>query len=83
LTSFRFIAGMSRAGTTSLASTLNRHGDVIAFGETGFWGNHWVTPGRHGYSRTHIDSLIARYRCMPYTPRIAVDEGGLARISHE
>ena len=34
----RLIVGMSRAGTSSMVKALNLRGDVIAFGETGFWG---------------------------------------------
>lgn len=39
-----FVVGMSRAGTTFVIRLLNQHPDVIAFGETAFWGRRWLAP---------------------------------------
>lgn len=61
-----FIVGMSRAGTTWMAKTLNGHPDVACFGETAFWGRFFVEPDKTGmYDRGKQQSILNRYHVCP------------------
>ena len=44
----RFVVGMPRAGTTAMIRALGTDSRVAAFGETLFWGRHWVAPDEDG-----------------------------------
>lgn len=39
-----FIVGMPRSGTTWLVANLNRHPEIVSFGETAFWGRAYIPP---------------------------------------
>lgn len=56
-----FIVGMSRAATTWITKCLNEHPDVAAYGETLYWGRHYVPPREDGrYDREQVESIVAR-----------------------
>lgn len=56
----RFIMGMSRAGTNWMARCLNEHSAVVVFGETSYWGKHYVEPDASGlYQEEHLDAVFA------------------------
>lgn len=53
-----FIVGMSRAGTSWLAEALHRHPQVAVFGESAFWGRHYVAPSADGrYGPAALDDI--------------------------
>lgn len=53
-----FIVGMARAGTSWLAEALHRHPQMAVFGESAFWGRHYVAPGADGrYSAEGLQRL--------------------------
>ena len=58
-----FIAGMSRAGTSSMTRAMNGHAKVAAFGETCFWGRLWLAPAidQAYYTSEQLDCLCDRY----------------------
>lgn len=57
-TRYRFILGMPRAGTKALMRALNSDPRVGSFGETLYWGRHWVEPDEHGaLSREKIEKI--------------------------
>ncbi|MHC5022666.1 MAG: sulfotransferase family protein [Planctomycetota bacterium] len=59
----RLIVGMSRAATTWLCKCLNEHPDVVAFGESLFWGRGYVTPHHAGrYDPAQVDDIRRRLR---------------------
>ncbi|MEP3481529.1 MAG: sulfotransferase [Fuerstiella sp.] len=61
-----FIVGMSRAGTTWMAKTLNSHPDVACFGETAFWGRYFVEPNKNGtYDREKQEAVLKRHLLCP------------------
>jgi hypothetical protein len=51
----RLIMGMPRGGTTAMTRALNADPRVAAYGESLFWGRHWVAPGEDG--RLDADDL--------------------------
>jgi len=53
-----FVAGMSRAGTTWMAHALGGHPDVVAFGETQYWGKKYRAPDREVYGRDEVRKII-------------------------
>lgn len=44
-----FVVGMPRGGTTFVLRRLHQHPDVLAFGESRFFGNDWVAPDDDGW----------------------------------
>jgi hypothetical protein len=51
-----FIVGMPRAASTWLMRSLNTHPQVVAFGETMFWGRAFVKPDGTGkYRKKHLE----------------------------
>lgn len=57
-----FVTGMSRSGTRWLTECLNDHPEVVAFGETSFWGRRFVAPSLGGtrYSKADLELLRSR-----------------------
>jgi len=53
-----FVVGMSRAGTTWMARALGSHPDVVAFGETQYWGKKYRSPDGEGYARNEVQQII-------------------------
>ena len=53
-----FIVGMSRSGTKWLSRCLDSHSDVAVFGETGFWGKHYLHD--EVYNPDQIDDVLRR-----------------------
>ncbi|MCP4837121.1 MAG: sulfotransferase, partial [Phycisphaera sp.] len=51
----RLIMGMPRGGTTAMTRALNADPRVAAYGESLFWGRHWVAPDDEG--RLNADAL--------------------------
>ena len=59
---YRFVMGTPRSGTTALIRALNSDPFVMAFGETGFWGNNWVEPDEGLYQRAHLNRIIEKLK---------------------
>ena len=76
---------MPRAGTTWLCRSLNQHPDVASFGETMFWGNAYVRPGRDGrYEARSLQKVRDQLLAKPFESTIAIPgPGALARVSAE
>ncbi len=75
-----FIVGMSRAGTTWLAKTLNEHSQVVVIGETSFFGRAWEDPGPSGiYSTDQVRAIAGRYTGR--RGRVQVFFGGLGLLA--
>lgn len=55
-----FIVGMSRSGTTWMLQSLNRHPEVAAFGETGFWGKHFVNNRAERYGPREVHQVLSK-----------------------
>jgi len=56
-----FIVGMSRAGTQWMCKCLNEHPDVAAFGESKFFGRHYVEPAEDGlYHEAQLGAMRRR-----------------------
>lgn len=73
-----FVVGMSRAGTTWAIKMLNQHPSVAAFGETLYWGRHFVPPGPDGcYSSAEAKEMIGRFK----TKRLEPAESGPGCLS--
>ena len=73
---YHFIVGMSRAGTTWLAKTLNAHADVAAFGETAFWGRQYLAPAADGrYNPAQLQELLEFHRRLPHSTAGEGDAG--------
>ena len=53
-----FIVGMSRAGTTWFVSQFNRHPECAAFGETAFFGKHFLGANGEVYPAERIDRAL-------------------------
>jgi hypothetical protein len=53
-----FVVGMSRAGTTWMARALGSHLDVVAFGETQYWGKKYRSPEGDVYARDEVQHII-------------------------
>ena len=59
----RLIVGMARAATTWLCKCLNVHSEVVAFGESLFWGRRFVAPGPDGrYEPEQVESIRLQLR---------------------
>lgn len=63
---------MARAGTTWMNRCLNRHPDVVCYGETAYWGRLFVAPDADGlYRQPHVERIagfLLRYRFGPPGP---------------
>lgn len=46
-----FIAGMSRSGITWFSRALNLHPEIAVFGQSRFWGKHYLQPDASGFYR--------------------------------
>jgi hypothetical protein len=81
----RFIVGLPRAGTTWMCQSLNRHPDVMAFGETMFWGKSYVPPAANGrHDLTTLERVRQNLRSRPLESTLAIaGPGGLRRVSRE
>lgn len=77
----RLVMGMSRGGTTSVLRALNLRGDVIAFGETGFWSLSEANPKSGILDRAAIDRLAEIYRPVHLVP--VQDGKGSIELSQE
>lgn len=65
----RFVVGMPRAGTTAMIRALGTDARVAAFGETLFWGRHWVAPDEDGrLDRARIEQCAARLATLKLEP---------------
>ena len=53
-----FIVGMSRSGTKWLSCCLDSHSEVAVFGETGFWGMHYIHDS--AYNPYPIDNVLRK-----------------------
>lgn len=74
------VVGMPRAATTWLVRHLNSHPDVVAFGESQFFGNRWIAPGDDGrYDETRLraalDELAANPLNSTVPTRLGATEG--------
>jgi hypothetical protein len=55
-----FIIGMSRSGTTWMVQALNRQSSAAAFGETGFWGKHFLGDRASSYGPEECNRVLSR-----------------------
>lgn len=55
-----FIVGMSRSGTTWMVHAINRQTNAAAFGETGFWGKHYLGGRSSVYGPDECDRALSR-----------------------
>lgn len=81
----RFVVGLPRAGTTWLCRSLNSHPDVMAFGETMFWGKAYVAPpagGRHDASSLQRVRMGLQSKPLESTLAIA-GPGGFRHVTRE
>lgn len=61
------ITGLPRSGTTWLVHSLNRHPEILAFGETHFFSRRWVAPGPDGtYSPKQVESIWRDLATCPF-----------------
>ena len=61
-----FLVGMPRGGTTFLLRRLQQHPEVLAFGESRFFGNEWVEPEEDGcLDRARLDTVRDRLLANP------------------
>ena len=81
----RFIVGLPRAGTTWMCRSLNSHPDVMAFGETMFWGKAFVPPGEDGrYDAASLERVRQNLHSKPLESTLAITgPGGLRRVSRD
>lgn len=83
-----FIVGMSRSGTRWLAECLNTHPDVVAIGETSFWGRRYVQPAHDGrYTKAHLELLQRRQRggnrTTPASLKMSGEKGIFSQVIRE
>ena len=81
----RFIVGLSRAGTTWMSLSLNRHPDTAAIGETGFWARLFVEPNEQDrYGEPEAKRLMAIYETLHLDSTVGgVGEGWCQKIKRE
>ncbi len=61
---------MSRSGTKWLVKNLNHHEDIVAFGETLFWGRGYIQPSAQGnYTPQQLTKVVSRLASMRPSPR--------------
>ena len=53
-----FVMGMSRAGTTWMARALGSHPNIVAFGETQYWGKKYRSPDGDAYAKDEVQQII-------------------------
>lgn len=71
-----FLVGMSRAAITWLSRALNQHPKVAVFGQSRFWGKHYLEPNKHGlYTHYHRDRLIQKVRHFDWDATVGNEEG--------
>lgn len=73
-----FIVGMPRAGTTWMMQTLSRHPEIVAFGETGFFGKNDIEKEMY-----EVEDLVKFHKKLIYLGRsiakdLCIKDGGLA-----
>ena len=74
LRQIHFIVGMPRAGTTYLVRRLQEHPDIMAIGESQFFGNRWIDPGEKGYDAEQLAQVHALMRANPLDSSIPLPE---------
>jgi hypothetical protein len=58
-----FLVGMSRTGITWLSRALNQHPEIGVFGQSRFWGKHYLQPDPGGlYGEPQRDRLLRKIR---------------------
>lgn len=73
----RLITGMSRSGTTWLTRVLNLHPDIVAFGETLYWGRGYLPPEINGcYSLSELQDIHRHWMSFEIEPK-ADKPGGI------
>jgi len=77
----RFIVGMPRAGTTWLSQSLNLRPDVVALGETMFWGKSYVSRLRHlEGARRSLELMKLRLLAKPLETTIQIPGPGRTSV---
>jgi len=77
----RFIAGMSRGGTTWMNRVFNEHPSLASFGETAFWGRCYIEPGSDGqYNQSQLERVVGRLKKINLGPG-NTSPGGLKYIN--
>jgi len=80
----RFVVGMPRSGTEGLTRRLNTRPDVAAFGETLYWGRHWVEPDADGrYGPGELERVIAGIVSEGLVTTIGGSFGALASVDRD
>lgn len=79
----RFIIGLPRAGTTWMCRSLNEHPDVVAFGETMFWGKGYIPPCENGsYNAPDLQLVKQLLLTKPLESSMKIPgPGGMRRIT--
>lgn len=85
------ITGLPRSGTTWLVHSLNRHPEILVFGETHFFSRRWVAPGPDGtYSPQQVQSMWSNLATCPFWASVPLKEdlgtkgpGWLTRTSRD
>lgn len=71
-----FLVGMSRAAITWLSRALNQHPQIAVFGQSRFWGKHYLEPNKAGlYTHHHRDRLIQKARCFNWEATVGQEDG--------
>lgn len=76
----RFIVGMPRAGTTWLSQSLNQRSDVVALGETMFWGKSYVGGLCLPSSRRTLELMKGRLLAKPLETTVQIAGPGQTRV---
>jgi hypothetical protein len=77
-----FLAGVPRAGITWLSRALNRHPEVAVFGQSRFWGKHYIEPDAQGlYGSREQRRLIAKINAFEWNATVGRAPGCLAGLS--
>lgn len=71
-----FLVGMSRAAISWLSRALNQHPEIAVFGQSRFWGKHYLEPNKDGlYTHYHRERLIQKARCFEWDATVGAESG--------
>lgn len=77
-----FIVGMARAGTTWMMNSLNMHPEIVAFGETAYFGANWHEPDLNGeYGTEHLRKVKAYLKQVNMHTCYEGEEGGIVGLT--
>lgn len=76
------MAGVSRAGITWLSRALNQHPDIAVFGQSRFWGKHYIEPDQNGlYLPEHRARIVDKIRAFEWDATVGDGPGCFPGVS--